>query len=90
MGCGGSKIIQKDKNDFLAMIRTMPNLKNYTGNAKRVTNFTKAWVHPVFGGSVLNPVGKLGGKRTRYNVLGQQIEKAQINQNWGGGYYVFE
>jgi hypothetical protein len=39
---------------------------------------------------VLLPLGVFKGKRNRYNVLDQQISKAQINQIFGGGYYVLE
>ena len=29
MGCGGSKQIEKEKTDFVTMLKTCPNLKNY-------------------------------------------------------------
>ena len=90
MGCGGSKETEKEKSDFLQMLKTMPNLKNYAGDKQRQLNFTKAWNNAVFGGSVLQPLGIYNGKRTRYNVLDQQIAKAQINQLFGGGYYILE
>jgi len=50
----------------------------------------KAWNSSVYGGCVLQPLGVYKGKRTRYNVLDQQVNKAQINQLFGGGYYVLE
>jgi hypothetical protein len=90
MGCGGSKVIDKEKTDFLRMLSTVPNMKNYNADAQRVLNFNKAWASPIFGGSVLGPLGVFKGKRTRYNVLDQQINKAQINPLFGGGYYVLE
>jgi hypothetical protein len=90
MGCGGSKIIDKDRQDFLRMLALKPNMKDYNADSLRVLNFTKAWASPVFGGSVLGPLGIYKGKRTRYNVLDQQINKAQINPLFGGGYYVLE
>ena len=90
MGCGGSKLIDKEKNDFLKMLKTVPNMKDYNADAERVTNFRKAWASGIYGGSVLGPLGVYKGKRTRYNVLDQQINKAQINPLFGGGYYVLE
>ena len=71
MGCGGSKLKEKEKQDFVNMLNTCPNLKNYTAEKQRVINFQKAWTNGVFGGSVLLPLGILKGKRSRYNVLDQ-------------------
>jgi hypothetical protein len=90
MGCGGSKQVEKEKTDFTNMLKTCPNLKNYLADKQRTLNFTKAWGSAVYGGSALNPLGVFKGKRTRYNVLDQQIYKAQINQLFGGGYYILE
>ena len=90
MGCGSAKLSSKDQNDFIAALAVPPNLKNYAGDAKRTATFTKAWASAVFGGKVLNPLGDSKGKRTRYNVLDQQIAKAQINHMFGGGYYIIE
>ena len=72
------------------MINTIPNLKNYAGDSKRSARFLEAWSSPVFGGSVLTPLGVYKGKRSRYNVLDQQIQKAHINGMFGGGYYIIE
>lgn len=90
MGCGGSKIQEKEKIQFLKTLNTIPNLKRYGADSSRITTFTKAWLSKGFGGSVLQPLGGLKGKRTRYNVLDQQIDKAQINQMFGGGYYIID
>ena len=90
MGCGGSKQIEKEKTDFVKMLNTCPNLKNYTADKGRMLSFQKAWSNAVFGQSVLKPLGIYKGKRSRYNVLDQQINKAQINQLFGGGYYILE
>jgi hypothetical protein len=78
MGCGGSKL-EKEKTEFFYMMKTCPNLKNYAADKTRQLNFTKAWASTTFGGSVMNPIGIYKGKRTRYNVLDQQVSKAQIN-----------
>jgi len=88
MGCGGSKNIPLETLNFLKMLRTQPDFKSFKADQERVRNLTSAWNSSVFGGCVLNPLGgTANGKRTRYNVLDQQLSKAQINTVFGGGYY---
>lgn len=57
--------------------------------------FTKSWMSTVYGGTVINPLGERGKRRTKTNPLNEVIngqegsQKAmQINWSKGGGYYV--
>ena len=82
--------VEKQIQEFLLMLRRMPNLKRYMHGKERSVNFTKAWANPVFGGSVLQPLGVFKKKRTRTNTLEQDIKQCKINALYGGRYYVLE
>ena len=61
--------IEKQVDDFLTMLKRTPDTRKYLHNKTNALTFAKAWASPVFGGSVLLPVGQLKKKRTRTNQL---------------------
>ena len=82
--------IEKQVDEFLRMLSKQPDLSRYLQNQDRRTTFQKAWNSPVFGGSVLKPVGTLKKKNSRPNSLEQSIKTLQIQSLSHGGYYVLE
>jgi len=59
--------IQKQVDDFLRMLKVSPKVLGYSKNKKNTLTFSKAWSNPVFGGSVLSPLGQLKKLRSRPN-----------------------
>lgn len=83
--------VEKNIDDFLRMIKRMPNMKQYAYSKTNTANFTRAWLSRSFGGSVLSPLGGgLKGKKTKYNNLEWDIKHAELKSIYGGGYYVLE
>ena len=70
------------------MISSKTNLTKYGFDKNAIATLNKAIASPVFGGSVLLPVGKLKGKRTKENPLRDEIANVQANSVYGGGYYI--
>lgn len=74
------------------MLAQEPDLTKFQfwdqNSAKKVK---KMWKSRVYGGHVFQPVGEAPGtKRTRQNVLQDQVNLFQIEYLYGGGYYVLE
>lgn len=74
--------------EFMSMINSKPDLTKYRNNLTSIKNLTKAIINPAFGGSVLQPVGKLGTKRDKKNPLYEDILLLEPQMIYGGGYYV--
>lgn len=90
-GCGDNRTtIEKQVDSTLYMLRRSPDLRRYGLSKERNYTFTSAWSSSIFGGSVMNPVGAYGKRRTRRNPLEEQIKKSNVNSLYGGGYYVLE
>lgn len=89
MGCGGSKEgnLSMSTRMFLTTIRSKPELSKFGHSLEPIKTLLKTIASPVFGGSVLNPVGKLGGKRTKLNPLEEQIKALSTEDLFGDGYY---
>lgn len=88
--------IEKQIDQFRLTLYKFPNLKRYLYNKTHVATFTKAWGNSQFGGNVFKPLGAYvkndkgvwkATKRTRTNLLEQDIKKSQLNSLYGGGYY---
>ena len=77
------------------MIKAKPDTATFQKEKTNVAVFNKAWVSTVFGGTVVNPLGERGKRRSKTNPLNEIINGAegstkamQINWSKGGGYYV--
>jgi len=88
--------IEKQIDQFRLMMYKYPSLNRYLYNKTHVATFAKAWSSGQFGGNVFKPLGSYtknekgilrATKRTRTNLLEQDIKKSQLNSLYGGGYY---
>ena len=81
-------IIEKQVDDFVYMLRQMPQVTKYTANASNVATFTTAWSSAQFGGTIFGALGsKIESKvkkgvydvstRDRKNNLLEVIKKTQ-------------
>ena len=77
------------------MIKSKPVTTPFMKEKSNIAVFTKSWMSTVYGGTVINPLGERGKRRTKTNPLNEVIngqegsQKAmQINWSKGGGYYV--
>ena len=61
--------IEKQIDDFLLMLKKMPDLTKYKHSKTNVATFTKSWASPIFGGCVLNAVGTRTKPKSRKNSL---------------------
>lgn len=68
--------IEKQIDMDLFMLKRMPNMKSYALSTGRCMTFTKAWANPIFGGTVFLPLGAIGKKRNRKNLLEENIRGA--------------
>lgn len=90
-GCADNRTsIEKQVDSTLFMLRRCPDLRRYGLSKERTSTFTYAWGNSQFGGSVLAPLGAYGKRRSRTNPLEEQINAAQVNSLYGGGFYVLE
>ena len=94
-------IVEIQVDDFIYMLRNLPDLKRYSGNKTNQLTLTNAWASGQFGGSIYNALGakyerkdKAGAytttSRTRGNNLLQKIKQTTIQSLYGGGYYKLE
>ena len=51
------------------MLSYTPDLSDYQFSRERVLAISRAFDSPVFGGTVLMPVGSINGSRTKSNLL---------------------
>lgn len=74
----------------MTMISSKPSLKKYAKSKENLKTLEKAIASPLFGGSILLPIGAPKGKRTKTNPLREDIEKLNVEVTYGGGYYCLQ
>lgn len=88
--------IEKQIDEFRITMSKFPSMKRYAYNKTHIATFTKAWANGQFGGNVFKPLGTytknkkgvlVASKRSRTNVLEDDVKKSQLNSLYGGGYY---
>ena len=65
--------------------------QKFRNHAQQIKNMEDAYKSSIFGGSVFLPLGsstKKGEKRDKENNLQNEINHANIDYLYGGGYYV--
>jgi hypothetical protein len=88
MGCGGSKSqMSEAAQKFTNVITAKPDLTKFAYRSDNIKTLGKAIASPVFGGSVLLPVGKKGQPRLKKNPLEAEISKLNTEVIFNGGFY---
>lgn len=90
-GCGANRMAQLSVSSryFLTELNAKPNFARYMNKDDAVKTITKAMMSPIFGHSVMYPVGGPGKgvKRTKKNNLEDVIYAMKTDDLMGGGYY---
>jgi hypothetical protein len=99
MGCGGSKITTPCVFAALTVFKTNIDLTKYNKSIENRKTMQQAMASPIFGGSVLLPVGELKKKRTKSNPIYDELcnfdkmdkdKKIPLDILKNGGFYVFK
>ena len=99
MGCGGSKITSPCVFAALTLFKTNIDLSKYNKSIENRKTMQQAMASPIFGGSVLLPVGELKKKRTKSNPIYDELcnfdkmdkdKKIPLDILKNGGFYVLK